>query len=106
MWQPPLPNIGKVKVIYRYLISGVKVEQFEIERYKTLVIRPILTYEGTRCRFISLSMSSGFLLLLKYMFYAKLPDYAPKSKSESWFDSGSEPSSPKSDMRSTAVRDT
>lgn len=57
-------------------------------------------------RFISLSMSSGFLLLLKYMFYAKLPDYAPKSKSESWFDSGSEPSSPKSDMRSTAVRDT
>ena len=55
---------------------------------------------------MSLSMSSGFLLLLKYMFYAKLPDYAPKSKSESWFDSGSEPSSPKSDMRSTAVRDT
>ena len=57
MWQPPLPNIGKVKVIYRYLISGVKVEQFEIERYKTLVIRPILTYEGTRCRFISLSIN-------------------------------------------------
>lgn len=55
---------------------------------------------------MSLSMSSGFLLLLKYMFYVKLPDYAPKSKSESWFDSGSEPSSPKSDMRSTAVRDT
>ena len=41
-----------------------------------------------------------------YRFYASLSDYAPKSKSESWFDSGSEPSSPKSDIRSTAVRDT
>ena len=54
MWQPPLPNIGKVKVIYRYSISGVKVEQFEIERYKTLVIRPTLLYHGIQCRFYGL----------------------------------------------------
>ena len=54
MWQPPLPNNGKVKLIYRYSISDVKVEQFEIERYKTLVIRPTLSYQGIACRFLSL----------------------------------------------------
>ena len=57
MWQPPLPNSGKVEVIYNYLIVNGKEVHFEIERYKTLVIRPILTYEGTRCRFIRLSIN-------------------------------------------------
>ena len=52
MWQPPLPNIGKVEVIYRYYIRGGKKEEhFEFERYKTLVIRPTITYEGTIFRF-------------------------------------------------------
>lgn len=52
MWQPPLPNIGKVEVIYRYYIRGGKKEEhFEFERYKTLVIRPTITYEGTVFRF-------------------------------------------------------
>ena len=52
MWQPPLPNNGKVKV--RYAFYGEKPEDFEIERYKTLVIRPIRTYQGTQWRFLSL----------------------------------------------------
>ena len=54
MWQPPLPNNGKVKVRYRYSLYDVNVEDFEIERYRTLVIRPITSYQGTRCRFRSL----------------------------------------------------
>lgn len=56
MWQPPLPNNGKVKVIYRYLIPGesIELEDFEIERYKTLVIRPIRVYQGTQWRFLGL----------------------------------------------------
>lgn len=54
MWQPPLPNNGKVKVRYRYASSRVEVENFEIEHYKTLVIRPIRMYQGIQFRFLSL----------------------------------------------------
>ena len=52
MWQPPLPNNGKVKVRYAYYHD--KPEDFEIERYKTLVISPIRDYQGTRWRFLGL----------------------------------------------------
>lgn len=52
VWQPPLPNIGKVEVIYSYdTVDGTKKEHFEIERYKSLVIRPTITYKGTVYRF-------------------------------------------------------
>lgn len=60
MWQPPLPNIGKVEVIYSYYIGGgEKEEHFEIERYKTLVIRPTITYEGTIFRFTGLFINDN-----------------------------------------------
>ena len=52
MWQPPLPNNGKVKVRYAY--HHDKPEDFEIERYKTLVIKPTHLYEGTQFRFYNL----------------------------------------------------
>lgn len=54
VWEPPLHNIGKVKVIYRYNMSYGKEEHFEIERYKTLIIRPTIKYEGKECRFSDL----------------------------------------------------
>lgn len=60
MWQPPLPNIGKVEVIYSYYIRGGEIEEhFEIERYKSLVIRPTITYEGTRFRFKGLLINDN-----------------------------------------------
>ena len=49
VWQPPLPNNGKVKVIYAYYHN--EPEDFEIERYKTLVISPIRKYHGMQWRF-------------------------------------------------------
>ncbi len=56
MWQPPLPNIGKVEVIYSF---NREQEHFEIERYKSITIRPICIYNGIQYRFKSLVINGA-----------------------------------------------